>query len=139
MDAVKDEQNRAREVGRSARGGHVSGTKGKSLYNESTQFNPFLGGRGAPTRGNVILLSLYHLTGIHLRSRTRWSSTWWAWAGAGSVTVSVQLSAFSLLFNALHFHIIDTDHGPVKDHPVRQGAPQLHRLRVCRSNNHQSA
>ncbi|KAF8633359.1 hypothetical protein AX17_004530 [Amanita inopinata Kibby_2008] len=36
LDAVKEEQNRAREAGRSARGAHVSGSKG---------------GRGGMTRG----------------------------------------------------------------------------------------
>ena len=43
LDSVKEEQNRAREAGRSARGGHVSGGKG---------------GRGAPTRGGIYILSL---------------------------------------------------------------------------------
>jgi hypothetical protein len=42
LDSVKEEQNRAREAGRSARGGHVSGGKG---------------GRGGPTRGGIYILS----------------------------------------------------------------------------------
>ncbi|KAG5646221.1 RNA processing protein [Asterophora parasitica] len=48
LDAVKEEQNRARDAGRGARGAHVSGGRG---------------GRGAPPRGR--------------RSwRSRWPSTW---------------------------------------------------------------
>ncbi|KAG6920128.1 hypothetical protein DXG01_004894 [Tephrocybe rancida] len=39
LDAVKDEQNRARDAGRGARGAHVSGTRGGR------------GGRGGPSRG----------------------------------------------------------------------------------------
>lgn len=127
MDAVKDEQNRAREVGRSARGGHVSGAKGKSLYAASTHFNALLGGRGGPTRGSDILSSLHHLTGIGLRSRSRGSSTWWAWAWAGYVTLSVQLSAFP--FNALRFYI--------KSRTCQGSSGQA--VRSYRSNNYQIA
>jgi hypothetical protein len=32
LDAVKEEQNRAREAGRSARGAHVSGTRGTPAF-----------------------------------------------------------------------------------------------------------
>lgn len=58
MDSVKEEQNRAREAGRSSRGGHVSGGKGELLYADIADFNFFsLGGRGGPTRGGIYI---YH-------------------------------------------------------------------------------
>ncbi|KAF8733291.1 hypothetical protein AX14_003933 [Amanita brunnescens Koide BX004] len=47
LDAVKDEQNRAREAGRSARGGHTSGPKG----GRGGPTRGGRGGRGAPVRG----------------------------------------------------------------------------------------
>ena len=43
LDAVKEEQNRAREAGRSARGAHVSGAGPR--------------GRGAPPRGQYSLFA----------------------------------------------------------------------------------
>ncbi|KAF8339368.1 hypothetical protein F5887DRAFT_1136996 [Amanita rubescens] len=47
LDSVKEEQNRAREAGRSARGGHVSGGKG----GRGGPTRGGRGGRGAPVRG----------------------------------------------------------------------------------------
>ncbi|TFK50925.1 Sm-like ribonucleo protein [Heliocybe sulcata] len=48
LDAVKEEQNKAREAGRSARGSHVSGTGGRGRANMQRGRG---GMRGGPARG----------------------------------------------------------------------------------------
>ncbi|KAG6866422.1 RNA processing protein [Blastosporella zonata] len=47
LDAVKDEQNRARDAGRGARGAHVSGGRG----GRGAPVRGGRGGRGGPPRG----------------------------------------------------------------------------------------
>ncbi|KAG6813124.1 hypothetical protein H0H92_013748 [Tricholoma furcatifolium] len=56
LDAVKDEQNRARDAGRGARGGHVSGGRGggrgAARDCADDRLSPGArGGRGGPVRG----------------------------------------------------------------------------------------
>ncbi|KAF8058787.1 hypothetical protein FPV67DRAFT_518195 [Lyophyllum atratum] len=66
LDAVKDEQNRARDAGRGARGAHVGGGA--------------RGGRGGPGRGS---LRFALQTKRQLISFSRWSRGPW-WSGARS-------------------------------------------------------